>query len=335
MDHTQTNKLIRQDVEVGQLGLGAVALSGLYEPVEHDQAVATVRTALDRGVRYLDVAPFYGTGLGELRYGDALRGVDRGTYSLSTKVGRRLEKLPNGERREPAAMFEGQTPYTFTWDWTPDGLERGLAGSLERLGTDHVDIVYCHDCDFYEKEEDTTFDDRTANEVFATLDGLRSQGMLKAIGFGLNLDDFLLRMVRNLDLDVILCAGRYTLLEQPAARELLPACEERDVSVVVGGPFNSGLLANPDEHAHYEYDEAPKEKVERARQLAEICKSHNVPLQAAALQYPLRHHQIASVLVGCKSPEEVTENLDFFGTDVPDSLWSELDEFNSEDGSAS
>ncbi|WP_328315771.1 aldo/keto reductase [Streptomyces sp. NBC_00388] len=330
MKHTETSKLIRQDVEIGRLGLGGVALGGLYEPVEHDQAVATVRTALDRGVRYLDVAPLYGTGLAELRYGDALRDADRSAYTLSTKVGRRLEKLPNGEHRDPVAMFEGSTPYTFTWDWSSDGLKRGLEGSLERLGTDHVDIVYCHDCDFYEKEENTTFDDRTAHRVFETLDDLRSQGLLKAIGFGLNLDDFLLRMVNNLDLDVILCAGRYTLLEQGAARELLPACEERDVSVVIGGPYNSGLLANPDENVHYEYDDAPAEKVERARELAEICKGHDVPLQAAALQFPLRHHQIAGVLVGCKSPQEITENLDYFNTDIPSALWSELDDFNSE-----
>ncbi|WP_394428316.1 aldo/keto reductase [Streptomyces sp. SGAir0957] len=330
MKHTDTSRLIRQDVEIGVLGLGGVALAGLYEPVGHDQAVATVRTALDHGVRYLDVAPFYGTGLAELRYGDALRGADRGRFALSTKVGRRLEKLPNGRQREPDAMFEGSTPYAFTWDWSRDGLTRGLEGSLERLGTDHVDIVYCHDCDFYEQEEDTVFDDRTAHEVFETLDDLRSQGMLKAIGFGLNRDDFLLRMVENLDLDVILCAGRYTLLEQPAARKLLPLCEERGVSVVVGGPYNSGLLADPDD-AHYEYDDAPEDKVARARALARICEDHHVSLRAAALQYPLRHHQIASVLVGCKSPREVTDNLDHFRTEIPDEAWSDLDRFNEED----
>ncbi|MEV1025086.1 aldo/keto reductase [Streptomyces sp. NPDC050264] len=329
MKHTQTNQLIRQDVEVGVLGLGGVALAGLYEPVDHDQAVDTVRAALDQGVRYLDVAPFYGTGLAELRYGDALREADRSRFTLSTKVGRRLEKLPDGRHREPDAMFAGSTPYTFTWDWSRDGLKRGLEGSLERLGTDHVDIVYCHDCDFYEKEESTTFDDRTAHEVFETLDDLRAQGLLKAIGFGLNMDDFLLRMVRNLDLDVILCAGRYTLLEQPAARELLPLCEERDVSVVVGGPYNSGLLADP-ENAHYEYDDAPEDKVARARELAGICAFHNVPLQAAALQYPLRHHQIASVLVGCKSTRELTDNLDYFNTEIPDEAWSDLDSFHTE-----
>jgi len=287
------------------LGLGGAALAGLYEPVDENAAAETLRSALDSGMTYIDTAPHYGLGLSERRIGAVLRERPRESFVLSTKVGRLIVQGPGGvaERR---------------WDFSRDGIRRSLEESLARLGLDRVDIVYLHDPDDHEDEVYAT--------AFPALAELRDEGLVRAIGAGMNQSAMLTRFVRRLDLDVVLCAGRYTLLDRSAGDDLLPACRERGVDVVIGGVYNSGLLAAPGPDARFDYAPAAPELVERALMLARVCDRFGVPLRAAAMQYPYRHEAVASVLVGCRSAAEVADSAANAQLVIPEQLWQELAE---------
>lgn len=295
------------------LGLGGAAIGGLYTAVDAGTARATVARAYDAGVRYFDTAPHYGLGLSERHMGAALR--DRADVVLSTKVGRLLRPRRPDEPADPQG-FAGIPDLVREWDFTADGIRRSLEASLERLGRDHVDVVFVHDPDDHEAEVYAT--------AYPALARLREEGVVRAIGAGMNQTPMLTRFVRRLDLDVVLCAGRYTLLEQPAAADLLPACQERGTSVVIGGVYNSGLLVDPRPGAPYDYGPAPEPVVARARALRETCAAHGVPLPAAALAYVRRHPAVAAVLVGCRTPAEVDETLAYWDTPVPADLWADL-----------
>jgi D-threo-aldose 1-dehydrogenase len=315
MTAQELRKLGRSKVEVTRLALGGAPLGGLYTSVSEDDAVATVRRALDRGLGYFDTAPHYAVGRSERLFGRALAGVPRESYVLSTKVGRLV--VPLGSRDQPEYEgFADPPPYKRRWDWSRDGVRRSLEESLERLGLDRVDIVYMHDPDDHE------------NEVYATgfpaLAELRDEGVVGAIGAGMNQTAMLTRFVQRLDLDVVLCAGRYTLLDRSAERDLLPACLRREVSVVVGGIYNSGVLADPRPGTTYDYAPASESLVARALELRQVCVSHEVPLRTAALRFPLRHPAVAGVLVGCRTPEEVDDNVEMFGHPIPNALWAKL-----------
>lgn len=312
---TGARRLGRSDVEVGPLSFGAASIAGLYTPVSEAQAAETIRAALGGGIRYLDTAPHYGAGLSERRLGAVLAGVPRDSFVVATKVGRRLRPRLAGEPPDDSG-FPGEPAYKREWDWSRDGIRRGLEGSLERLGFDHVDIAYLHDPDVHE--------DVVYASAYPALAELRDEGLVRAIGAGMNQTAMLTRFVTRLDLDVVLCAGRYTLLERTAAADLFPACVERGVSVVIGGVFNSGLLAEPGPGARYNYAPAPDDVLARAMRLRDVCAAHGVPLQAAALRFPLRHPAVATVLVGARSPAEVTADVELFRQEIPDALWSEL-----------
>ncbi|MGI8332463.1 aldo/keto reductase [Actinomadura scrupuli] len=308
-----TRTLGRTQVEVTELSFGGAAIGGLFEPVSDEQATATVRRALQRGIRYFDTAPHYGAGRAESRLGRALAG--RAPYTVSTKVGRRLVPLGPGAEPEPAG-FADPPPLRREWDWSRDGIRRSLAESLERLGLDRVDVVYLHDPDDHEE--------LVYREAFPALAELREEGVVGAIGAGMNQTEMLTRFVRRLSLDVVLCAGRYTLLDRSAAGDLLPACLETGTSAVIGGVYNSGLLADPRPGATYEYAPAGPALLARALAMRELCEAHGVPLRAAALQFPLRHPAVTAVLAGCRSPEEVDDNVEMFRRPVPEALWAEL-----------
>ncbi|MFB9838642.1 aldo/keto reductase [Actinoallomurus acaciae] len=295
-------------VEVSVLGLGGAGFAGLYEAVSDAEATATVRRAYERGIRYFDTAPHYGAGRGERRLGAALPGA----CVISTKVGRVLVPLGPGEPPEPAG-FADPPPLRRVWDWSADGVRRSLYGSLERLGADRVDIVFLHDPDDHEEE--------VYASAYPALAELRKEGVVRGIGAGMNQSAMPTRFVERLDLDVVLCAGRYTLLDRSALEDLLPACERRGTSVVVGGVYNTGLLAGG---TRYDYHPAPPEVRARVARLEEICAGHGVPLRAAALRFPLRHPAVASVLAGCRSAAEVDDNADLLELDIPDALWDEL-----------
>jgi D-threo-aldose 1-dehydrogenase len=299
--------------ELTRLGLGGAALAGLFEPVPEQQAWATVRAALDHGLRYVDTAPHYGAGASERLIGKVLREEPRDSFVLSTKVGRILEPA---ETPEDEGFVVSGSPMRRRWDFSRDGVHRSLEDSLERLGLDRVDIVYLHDPDDHEDEVYAT--------AFPALAELRDQGVVRAIGAGMNQTAMLTRFVRRLDLDVVLCAGRYTLLDRSAEEDLLPACLDRGVRVVIGGVYNSGLLIDPKPGARFDYAPAADALVRRAAELERICASHGVPLRAAALQFPGRHPAVASTLAGGRSPREIEDNVAMAELPIPAALWEEL-----------
>ncbi|WP_414505736.1 aldo/keto reductase [Streptomyces sp. NEAU-L66] len=308
-------ELGRTGVTVPPLGLGCAPLGNLYRAVPEEQAREVVHTALATGAGYFDTAPHYGVGLSEERLGRALRGHDRASYTLSTKVGRRLRPLAPGERAAGEGFVD--TPARArVRDLSRDGIRATLDASLTRLGVDAVDIVYLHDVEDQLREVYET--------GFPALAELRAQGVVRAIGFGMNHSAPLARLVADLDADVVLCAGRWTLLERTAAGDLLPVCARRGTSVVVGGVYNSGLLADPSPGAPYNYAPAPAPLLDRARQLAACCAEFNIPLKAAALRFPFGHPAVAAAVVGAATPEEMAENARLFTQQIPDELWHTL-----------
>jgi len=288
-------------IELGRLGLGTAPLGGLYEPVEEETARRVVERALELGVRYFDTAPYYGSGLAERRLGAVLRKTPRDAFVLSTKVGRLL--------RPDASAWEGAY-----FDFSRDATLRSLEESLERLGLDRVDIALVHDPDEH-------YDEALAG-AFPALASLRDEGVVRAIGAGMNQVEMLCRFAREADPDCFLVAGRWTVLDRAAEAELLPLCEERGIAVITGGVFNSGVLAGGDT---FDYERASPEVLTRVEELENTCLRHGVPLKAAAVQFPLRHPAVASVLVGCRTPDEVEENVRLAELDIPSALWTLLE----------
>ncbi|GHI03365.1 aldo/keto reductase [Streptomyces cellostaticus] len=305
----------RSGVEVTPLGFGAAALGNLYTEVGDEQAYETVRAAWQRGIRYFDTAPHYGLGLSERRLGAALRDYDRTTYTVSTKVGRRLEPA-DGTGDDLANGFAVPAAHRRVWDFSADGIRRTLEASLDRLGLDRVDVVCLHDPDDHAEQ--------AFREGYPALEKLRSEGVVGAIGAGMNQTGMLTRFVRDTDVDVVLCAGRYSLLDQSAGTELLPEARARGVSVVIGGAFNSGLLADPTPQSTYDYGRAPRELLDRALRLKAVAGRHGTTLRAAALAFCSAHPAVVSVLAGARSCAEVHDCAEQFATPVPAAFWQEL-----------
>ncbi|MFG2726034.1 aldo/keto reductase [Streptomyces canus] len=309
------NTLGTSGVQVSGLGFGGAVIGNLFTEVSDEQAHEAVTAAWQRGIRYFDTAPHYGLGLSERRLGEALREHPRAEYTLSTKVGRRLEPSADGGD-DLADGFAVPATRSRVWDFSADGVRRTLESSLERLGLDRVDVVYLHDPDDHAEE--------AFREAYPALEKLRSEGVVGAIGAGMNQAEMLTRFVRESDVDVVLCAGRYTLLDQSALTELLPAAVARGVSVVIGGAFNSGLLADPRPGATYNYAQASGDLLDRALRMGEAAERHGISLRAAALAFCAAHPAVASVLVGARSAAEVQDAADQFATPVPPAFWQEL-----------
>jgi D-threo-aldose 1-dehydrogenase len=309
MNGAATALIGKTGVSVTRLGLGCAPLGGLYAAVSDEQARATVEQAWQLGVRTFDTAPLYGSGLSEERVGAALSGRVRDEFTLSTKVGRLLQA---GGSADP--IFEGASAAAPVFDFSYDGALRSLESSLERLALDRVDIALIHDPDDH-------YDEALAG-AYAALARLRSEGVVGAIGVGMNQAEALVRFALDADVDCFLIAGRYTLLDHAALGELLPLCVERGIAVIVGGVFNSGILTGGD--GHFDYRPAPPELGARVRRLADACARWDVPLPAAALQFPLGHPAVACVLAGCRSPAEVAEDVRLFELEVPSGLWDDL-----------
>jgi D-threo-aldose 1-dehydrogenase len=318
--HDSKVKLGRTGLHVTALGFGATAIGGMYEEVTPDQAQGAVEAAWDSGIRLFDAAPQYGLGLGELRLGAGLADRPRDEYVLSTKVGRllRADAPPNPDDFGPdGEPYDKGTPAVSTvYDYSREGVLTSLEESMARLGQDRLDLVYVHDPDNY-------LDEALAG-AFPTLIELRDQGVIGAVGAGMNQTQALEVFARESDPDVFLLAGRYTLLEQGALDTFLPLCEQRGIAVVIGGPFNSGLLADPNPGSHYNYLPAPIELIDRARQLRAVCERHQVPLKAAAIQFPAAHPAVAAVLTGTRRASELKENCAMFDRPIPPELWQEL-----------
>ncbi len=319
VDELPRRTLATGPLAVSELSLGCAQLGNLYRAVSDEDARATVDAAWELGIRYYDTAPHYGLGLSERRLGAALAGRPRGEYVLSTKVGRLLEPVAHVAGLDDDG-FAVPATHRRVFDFSREGIRRSLEESLRRLGLERVDVVYLHDPDDH-------WDD-VVESGYPALAELRDEGVVGAIGAGMNQSRMLADLVRLADVDVVMLAGRYTLLEQEALNDLLPVCERRGVSVVAAGIFNSGLLAKPHpaEDAKYDYGDASRELVERARTIASVCERHGTTLPAAAIAFPLAHPAVASACVGARSPEQIERDGDLYRQPIAADLWTELKE---------
>jgi len=301
------------------VGFGCAPIGGLYAPVSNDQAVATVHAARDGGICYFDAAPLYGSGLAEHRLGAALRDKT-GDFVVSTKVGRLLKPL-TGRTIAPHVP-----PFEVVYDYSYDGVMRSVEDSFQRMGMTRVDLLYIHDVN--RRWHGDAVEDRFREVMsggYRAMEQLRAEGVVKAIGAGMNDAGMLVRFAEAGDFDCFMLAGRYTLLEQTPLDDLFPLCQRKNISIVAAGPFNSGILASgATAGAKYFYKDAPEDVLARTRAIEAVCARHDVPLAAAALQFALGHPVVASVATGMVSPGEVRANLGHLARKIPDDLWREL-----------
>ena len=314
-----TRRLARAALEVTVIGFGGAAPGNFGRARSDEEAAADLAAAWDRGIRYFDTAPHYGLGLSERRVGAALRDRPRNEFILSTKVGRLLEPNPAPAGSDlTAGGFDVPDDLHRVRDYSADGVRRSLEASLERLGADRVDIVLVHDPDEYV--------DQAITEAIPALTRLRDQGVIGAVGVGMNQWQAPLRAVDETDVDVVMIAGRWTLADR-TARPLLDRCAERGVAVLAAAPFNSGLLARPRPAADatFNYEPAPRPMLERVRALADVCDSAGISLPQAALQFPLRHPAVASVVVGLSTSPQVDATIEHLQAPIDDEVWDRLD----------
>jgi D-threo-aldose 1-dehydrogenase len=316
MDPAQKVRLGHSDLQVTRLGLGTAPLGGLYSEVPDERAAATVDRAWELGLRVYDTAPLYGYGLSERRLGAALQGRPRDEYVLATKVGRRLVPLGSSGASVAQDVFVEESGFEPVFDFSYDATMRCLSESLRRLGVDRVDVLHIHDPDDHYRQ--------ALDGAYRALHELREQGVIGAVSAGMNQSAMLTRFATDAEFDCFLIAGRYSLLDQSALADLLPVAAERQISIIAGGVYNSGLLADPRPGATYDYQPAPAELIERAQAMGAVCERHGVPLKAAAIQFPLGHPAVATVVVGARSVAEIEENAAMFTHPIPDELWSEL-----------
>jgi D-threo-aldose 1-dehydrogenase len=306
-------QLGRRGPSVTRLGLGTAPIGNMFTGVSDEDAHATVDAAWEGGIRYFDTAPLYGHGQSELRLGRALRDRPRDEYVLATKVGRVLDPAGRAERAETIFTDVGDLEPHF--DYSRDAILRSLDESLQRLGTDHVDVALVHDPDLHEHD--------AVAHAFPTLLELREQGVVKAVGAGMNQSQMLERFVARIDLDCVLLAGRYSLLDRGGAN-LLAQCQARDVGVIIGGVFNTGVLVDPDLHTTYDYAPASSAVIARACRFRDACQARGVHLGAAALQFAMRHPAVTTVLVGARSRAELDRDLEFAVAPIADDVLQEI-----------
>jgi D-threo-aldose 1-dehydrogenase len=298
----------------GSLVFGGAPIGGLYAPVSDQEAAATLQAAWDAGIRAFDTAPHYGVGLSERRIGDFLAGRPRAEFVVSTKVGRRL--VPATVSVDGVDEFFGTPELSRVRDYSADGALRSLEDSLRRLRLDRVDIALIHDPDQHMAE--------ALDGAYPALARLRADGTVGAIGVGVNSVSVAEWFVSRCDLDCVLVAGRYTLLDESAARSLFPLCRSRGVAVLAGGVFNSGILADPADGARYDYAPAGPAVLARARRIAEVCARYDVPVAAAALRYVLRHPAVTAAVVGARTADEIRADARYLSQPIPDALWADL-----------
>lgn len=320
MNSIRTRTIGKTGFCVSELGLGCASLAGVGTSVTDEDARATLNAALAAGISYFDTAPYYGHGRSERLVGDALRSV-RSTIQLSTKVGRLLK--PCATPQPPGSPWPDALPMEPQYDYSYDGVMRSVEDSLQRLGLASIDIALIHDIDAWThgKELQKVMMKTAMSGGYKALAELRSAGVIKAVGLGINENEVCLEALQQGDWDCFLLAGRYTLLEQSALDELFPACEKAGTSIIIGGPFNSGVLVG---RATYDYEAAPDEIMQRVGRIQKVCAAHDVELAAAALQFTLRHPLVSSVIPGPRTAAEFASLLAWYQADIPESLWSDL-----------
>lgn len=310
----------RRGLQLTELGLGTAQFGNLYRETTDDEVEGAMSAAWEAGIRYFDTAPHYGVGLAERRLGEQLRRWPRDEYVVSSKVGKLLVPSPHTAHLRDEEGFDVARDPVRQWDFSRDGVLRSVAATLERTGLDRIDIVYLHDPDDH---AEVAF-----GEGIDTLIELREQGVVSAVGAGMNAAAPLAELIRRADVDLVMCAGRYTLLEQPALEDLMPLALERGVGVAIAGVYNSGLLgrARPAADASYNYGPAAPALLARAHRIADICEEHGTTLPAAAIAYVLQHPAVTTVVLGSRTAEQVTQNVGRYLEDIPDPLWVALAE---------
>jgi D-threo-aldose 1-dehydrogenase len=325
-DGIRTRRLGRTKLALSEVGFGTASLGNLYRPIDDTQAHGALNAALGAGFSYVDTAPYYGFGLSERRVGDVLRG--QSGFVLSTKVGRLLDPAPQIKDASERRGFYSSLPFEPRYDYSYDGVMRSYEDSLQRLGLAHIDILLIHDIGVltHGDRHREMFEQLTSGGLRALAE-LQTAGDITAVGVGVNEVEVCLELMRSARIDLILLAGRYTLLEQTPLKELFPLCQREGVQIVVGGPYNSGILATGTRGSgtlYHNYVAAPKEIVTRVRELEGICDRYKVPLPAAALQFPLAHPQVVSVIPGLESAERVAETVRLYNTRIPSEFWDAL-----------
>lgn len=327
MANMKTRKLGRTDVSVSELGFGGAPLGELFERVSEAEAQETLQAAWDAGVRYFDTSPFYGYGKSEQRIGRFLRQQRRQEFVLSTKVGRVLRATRDLDSFDPK-MWVGGLPFDWAFDYSYDGIMRSYEDSLQRLGLNSIDLLLIHDLDYFfhpNEERVTASMAQIYTSGWRALDELRSSGQIKAVGAGLNMLGMVPRFLEMVDLDFFIIAMPYTLLDQDALDVEFAQCAERNVNIVIGSVFASGILATgATENALYAYEPAPAEVLEKTRRMEAVCQRHHVPLPAAALQFPLAHPIVSAVIPGAHKPAHIHSNIKCFHYPIPNDLWAEL-----------
>ena len=319
-----TNTLGNSTVEVTEMGFGGASLGAVGDRISEDQAIQILQAAYDVGIRYFDTAPLYGHGLSERRLGHFLSTLSRDSFALSTKVGRLL--VPEGEGERDALMRDTE-PFAIRYDYSYQAARASLEASFDRLGLDRVDVLFCHDIDIWTHGDGQPEILKTAREgILSALSDLRSEGVIRAFGLGVNEWHVCDQILEEFDVDCFLLAGRFTLLEQEPLDVFLPHCVQKNVSIIIGGPYNSGLLANVERRrATYDYQPVDDERWDKAQKIRKVCESHGVDLRSAALQYPLKHPAVAAVIPGVWKMEELCANVDLFSADIPAAMWRDLE----------
>ena len=312
--HATKVGLAATGLEITRLGLGTAPLAGFGRSLAEDDCDALIAYALDQGINFFDTAPFYGFGKAEVRLGRGLLKNGK-PYVLETKVGRVLDPATNPDKGIFTDVLPGVAP---VFDLSADGVKRSIDESLDRLGLDLIDIALMHDIENHM--------DQAINEAFPVLAEYRSQGIIKGVGTGLNYCAETMRMINECDLDVVLIAGRYTLLDQEAGRELIPLAQKKNVAVLAAGVFNSGVLANPRAGSTFDYAPAPEEVIQRAIKIGAFLNERGVSLTAAALQFPIQNPGVTTVVIGASDASELEKNINEFNLDLPNGLWEELRE---------
>ena len=327
MPEIKKSKIGKSDAVVTELGFGCAPLGNLFETISEEQAQRTLQAAWDVGVRYFDTAPFYGYGQSEHRLGHFLRQQSRQDFVISTKVGRVLKPTRDLDAFD-GGFWAGGLPFEFNYDYSYDGIMRSYEDSLQRLGLQSVDLLLIHDLDFWFHNTEARVN-AYLGQLFTSgwraLHELRSSGQIKGVGAGINELGMIPRFLDTVDLDLFIVAIPYTLLNQDVLGEEFPKCADRNVGVVIGAVFASGILATgPIEGAYYAYEPASDGILKKTRRIEAVCKRHNTPLAAAAMQFPLAHPIVAAIIPGALSPDHVQANIKPFSQSIPADLWSEL-----------
>jgi len=325
MPGISVRKFGRVGFDITDMGFGAAPIGNFLRPISEDESAAMINRAWDAGIRYFDTAPYYGHGLSEARLGQNLRGRTRNQFVLSSKVGRVLE--PARRKDIDFKPWVDGLPFNCRFDYSYDGTMRSFEDSLQRLGLEYIDILFIHDADVFTHgpELQKVYFKQAMEGCYRALIKLRDQGLVKAIGAGVNNSEVMLDFMKMGDFDTLLVAGRYTLLEQDPLDELLPLCERRGAALVIGGGFNGGILATGAvPGAKWNYAPAPEHIVQKVKKIEATCKKFNVPLAAAALQFLLAHPAVASHVPGTRNVAQMEQNIRLVGDPIPSEFWQEL-----------